>query len=132
VAVYVDEVRLYPVEAIKPAARRFGARWCHMTADTLPELHAMARRLGLTPTSFQADARYPHYDLVPSKRTLAIRAGAQEVKALDVVRARLRTEALAAGGCGKCFCKPSQVHTYCRCACHVLPAGQGRQEGAHS
>lgn len=47
-------------------------RWGHMIADTEEELQAMAERIGLRREWFQGD----HYDLVPSKRALAIRHGA--------------------------------------------------------
>lgn len=70
--VYVDALRAHPVAAIQPAARRYGQRWCHMIADTDDELHEMADKLGMRRAWFQGD----HYDLVPSKRGLAIRFGA--------------------------------------------------------
>jgi hypothetical protein len=50
---------------------------CHMTADTLDELHAMARQLGLKPEWFQ-DGRFPHYDVSESKRKRAVQLGAIE------------------------------------------------------
>lgn len=65
-SVYVDEIRTY----------RTG-RWCHMTADTEPELHVMAARIGLKRAWFQ-DTSIPHYDLRPSKRELAVQHGARE------------------------------------------------------
>jgi hypothetical protein len=52
-AVYVDD-ELIPWR---------GKLWCHLVADTLPELHAFARRLGLRQAWFQAKAAYPHYDV---------------------------------------------------------------------
>lgn len=75
-SVYVDT----PVEyASEPAGyvgrQRMRARWGHMIADSLAELHAMAARIGLRRAWFQA-GKNPHYDLVPTKRTLAIRLGA--------------------------------------------------------
>jgi hypothetical protein len=80
--IVVDELRTYPPEAIKPAARRYGNRWCHMLTDgSKEELHAFAAKLGLSRSSFQEHATLWHYDLVPSKRLLALRLGAQEVPA---------------------------------------------------
>lgn len=59
------------------------SRWCHMFADTEEELHAMAERIGMRREWFQdrrkGDHRFPHYDLVPSKRALAVKFGAEQV-----------------------------------------------------
>lgn len=51
---------------------------CHMIADTEAELHAMADAIKLARVHFQAppEHMHPHYDLVTSKRGLAIAAGA--------------------------------------------------------
>jgi len=51
---------------------------CHMLADTLPELHIMARRLSLKRSWFQ-NRTLPHYDLTLNKRQHAIRLGAIEI-----------------------------------------------------
>ncbi len=51
------------------------AEACHLLADTLEELHAAARGLGLKPEWFQV-GRVPHYDLTKNKRTLAVVLGA--------------------------------------------------------
>ncbi len=94
--VYVDALFEATPQGDTPLARqarRNGRRWCHMFADTLPELHAMADQLGLKRAWFQP-GRSPelnHYDLVPSKRALAVRLGAQEISTLEYMRAR-RTE----------------------------------------
>jgi hypothetical protein len=53
---------------------------CHMFTDgTLEELHAIAARIGMRRSSFQASASIPHYDLTPERRAAAVRAGAVEV-----------------------------------------------------
>lgn len=52
---------------------------CHMYADTLEELHVMAQRLGMKRRWFQNDPRLPHYDLVATRRAIAIQFGAKEV-----------------------------------------------------
>lgn len=54
---------------------------CHMFADTEEELHAMADKIGLKRSWFQnqPDELYPHYDLVASKRKLAVQNGAVEL-----------------------------------------------------
>lgn len=80
-AVYVDVLRTYPTAAIAPAARRHGQRWCHMIADTRDELHALAERIGLKRSWFQGD----HYDLVPTKRLAAVRAGAISLETREFI-----------------------------------------------
>jgi hypothetical protein len=57
--------------------------WCHLLADTEPELHAAAQQLGLRRSWYQskgpADPAW-HYDLTPGKRAQAVnKLGAQEV-----------------------------------------------------
>ena len=56
---------------------RYG-KSCHMTADTLDELHAMAERIGLQRSYFQPHPRFPHYDLNAGRREAAVCAGAVE------------------------------------------------------
>jgi hypothetical protein len=52
---------------------------CHMYADTLDELHAMAKRIGMRRDWFQDHKpSFPHYDLVASRRELAVHHGAIE------------------------------------------------------
>lgn len=69
-SVYVDR-------AANPLRRMI---MCHMIADTLDELHAMAERIGLSRRWFQAapPASFPHYDVARGKRGEAIAAGAIE------------------------------------------------------
>ncbi|RYG42614.1 DUF4031 domain-containing protein [bacterium] len=81
-AVYVD--KLFEARPIHGQTL-----WCHMTADTLEELHAMAERLGMKREWFQ-DKRTPHYDLPPSRRILAIELGAVEIDQYALARARIR------------------------------------------
>ena len=59
-AAYVDQMRL-PFR---------GYIMSHLTADSLAELHAMARRIGMQRRWFQAPpiASYPHYDIPEDKR----------------------------------------------------------------
>ncbi len=49
---------------------------CHMYADTLEELHSMALKIGMKLSWFQNKESLQHYDLVASRRKLAIRYGA--------------------------------------------------------
>jgi len=51
----------------------------HMIADTLPELHEMADKIGVARRWFQAKSSFPHYDVCKSKRELAIQLGAVAV-----------------------------------------------------
>lgn len=55
---------------------------CHMIADTLDELHVMADKIGLKRSWFQNKPTElcPHYDLVASKRKLAVQNGATELE----------------------------------------------------
>jgi Protein of unknown function (DUF4031) len=80
-AVYVDAAR------IPARVGRLTARWSHLTADTQPELHEFAERIGLRRAWFQTckhnvacqpAERCPHwhYDVTDTKRALAIAAGA--------------------------------------------------------
>jgi len=88
-SVYVDQLR--QIKAKGEQARRVGTRnghrWCHMWADTLEELHAMARRIGMKRAWFQDHASLPHYDLTPSRRAKAVSSGAKEVGLREMMQA---------------------------------------------
>lgn len=61
---------------------------CHMLADTVEELHEMAKKLGLKQEWFQEKST-PHYDICQSKRKLAIKCGAIEIdryKVVEIIR----------------------------------------------
>jgi len=51
---------------------------CHMAADTLDELHAMAELLGIR-RWFQDKLGAPHYDISKLNRAKAVSLGAMEV-----------------------------------------------------
>jgi hypothetical protein len=72
-SVYVD-----PVMAHGGSKTFRWERSCHMYADTLEELHAMARAIGMRREWFQAKDKLPHYDLVATRRTAAVEHGAVE------------------------------------------------------
>ena len=75
--IYVDQ--LFKAMPRTAQARQFGTRWCHLTCDgNLEELHQFAERLGLRRSYFQDHRLLPHYDLVPSKRAMAVQLGAIE------------------------------------------------------
>lgn len=77
-AVYVDNAR-----------RPFGRmRMCHVLADSLEELHAMADKLGLRRSWFQTRP-VPHYDTCQTFRAKAVKLGAVEAdrrKVAELVR----------------------------------------------
>jgi hypothetical protein len=77
-AILVDEAR-WPYR---------GQMYCHMISDKgdLSELHAFAAKLGLKRLWFQNKPRWPHYDLAPSTRRLAVQLGAEEVTSSEMVR----------------------------------------------
>jgi Protein of unknown function (DUF4031) len=94
-AVYVDE----------PIWESRGRRWCHLTADTSPELHEFASRLGLLRQWFQSKSGRPwhdHYDLPEDVRLQAIACGAQSLTTREMGRRQAerrraaRTPAVAA------------------------------------
>jgi hypothetical protein len=60
---------------------------CHLIADTEVELHAMASSIGLKRAWFQSGEKHtmPHYDLVASKRKLAVEKGAIEIGRDEIV-----------------------------------------------
>lgn len=95
-ACYVDDMMM---EATVPnGGRSVSGKWCHLTADTDEELHALAAAIGMRRSWFQpakvvADTQYTrakcperigkpfpgsrnHYDVTAPKRKLAIAHGA--------------------------------------------------------
>ena len=70
---FVDTPREYGREPAGYRGRlRTRIRWGHLIADTEDEAHVIAQRIGLRREWWQGN----HYDLVPSKRTAAMRLGA--------------------------------------------------------
>ena len=73
--VYIDNIQQYS-----------SGPWCHMAPDSgLDELHAIAARIGLKREWFQDHHLVPHYDLRPSKRGQAIKAGAVAVNQFELL-----------------------------------------------
>lgn len=56
-----------------------GMMMCHMFAEKVEDLHAMADRIGVQRRWFQNKPGFPHYDICKSKRALAVARGAVEV-----------------------------------------------------
>lgn len=63
---------------------------CHMLADTIEELHAMAHKIGIQRRWFQNKSAAPHYDICKSKRTLAVKFGAIECDRRQIVEVMRR------------------------------------------
>ncbi len=62
--------------------------WCHMVSDVgAEELHEFAAKLGLKREWSQErpKASAHHYDLIPTKRALAVKLGAIEVPSRELV-----------------------------------------------
>lgn len=59
---------------------------CHMVADDLGELHAMAEAIGVRRKWFQAKSSVPHYDICKSKKALAVKLGACEITSRELVK----------------------------------------------
>lgn len=85
--VYVDE--LMDCASFSPPPC-FKGRSCHMWADTIPELLAMADRIGLKYEWIDNNRRgdFPHFDLTRRRRRAAIMAGAKKCLLRDYLRAR--------------------------------------------
>jgi hypothetical protein len=109
---YVDKLQVWPNPRnarVRRVGEKHGHQWCHLWADTLEELHAMARKIGMKPEWFQnapapcavgfiegevmeaARRRaisLPHYDLVPPRRDEAVALGAIEFDLADWYRGK--------------------------------------------
>lgn len=62
-----------------------GKQSCHMVTDQFDfnELHLMAAAIGMQRAWFQTDSSIPHYDLVESRRKVALAKGAKEISRKD-------------------------------------------------
>lgn len=60
-------------------------QWSHMiSTESVDELHAMADQLGLRRSWFQ-NGSFAHYDIVPTKRAIALKLGAREAPARAIL-----------------------------------------------
>ena len=88
--VYVDE----------PIYQWRGFRWCHLTADSVGELHAFASALGLRRSRFQTKPGRPwadHYDITEHKRREAVALGAVEITMRELGAQLARKREVARG-----------------------------------
>lgn len=77
---------------------------CHLFTNDkdIEPLHQLAEKIGLRRQYFQNKKGFPHYDLIESKRKLAIKNGATELTAkdkykwMDIIQA-MRKEAFQHG-----------------------------------
>lgn len=81
-AVYVDK-----------SQRRFRRMiTCHMLADTLEELHAMAEAIGCSRGWYQISRTgVPHYDIPKERRAHALELGALEIGIRETAAVMART-----------------------------------------
>ena len=73
---------------VDPAIHLYrGQKYCHLFADSLRELYEIGERIGMRRSWFQSPpkASWPHYDLNPRKRALAVVEGAFEVESHQTV-----------------------------------------------
>lgn len=96
--VYVDDSGIRANVHDGETGRNYNTRWCHLFCDgDLDELHRFAAGIGMRRSWFQGqpEHRYPHYDVVPSRRARAVAAGAVEVtwrESLPILKAAFPPE----------------------------------------
>lgn len=79
-AVYVDSMK----------ANYGRMTMCHMIADTLEELLAMADQIGVARKWLQKEGTYQeHFDICQSKRRLAVSFGAEEISMKELCKKTL-------------------------------------------
>ena len=90
--IMVDELSTYGVAKTGQAARVFGVgkQSCHLMIDggDVEELHAFAAKIGMKRSWFHDSKGAPHYDLTPTRREAAVRAGAVFVPAREQAMTR--------------------------------------------
>lgn len=85
---YVDPLFVMPARNARVfrVGERHGHQWCHLWADSVEEMHAMAAKVGMRREWFQDKPGFPHYDLVPPRRAAALALGAIEYDLRDWIR----------------------------------------------
>ncbi len=85
--VYVDQITTYSPTIIQGQARMWGNQWSHLwTNGDIEELHIFAEAIGLKREWFQPHHIFDHYDIVPSRRDRALRAGAVFITTREFLR----------------------------------------------
>ncbi len=78
---------------VDAAVWNFGRmKMCHMVAESLDQLHAMADRIGVHRRWFQDKPGFPHYDICVAKRRLAVANGAKEISWHELVEFRRKQQ----------------------------------------
>lgn len=106
---------------------------CHMFADSKGELVAFARRLRLKETWLQGENRNPpflHFDLVPSMRALAVKAGASELSREEAVAKWRNLAAPFFPAAQKCHHDPEVVGCPFCISKHLNPAAPATEHSA--
>lgn len=85
---------IYVDESIWPHR---GQLYCHMYSDSgLDDLHQFAQAIGLRRSWFQDKPHFPHYDLSPKLRAVAVRNGAVSITTTEMVNLKRKTQGLEA------------------------------------
>jgi hypothetical protein len=62
-----------------------GMAMSHMAADTIEELHLMAKNIGIDIKYFQNKPGKPHYDICKQNKALAMKLGAKLVDDREII-----------------------------------------------
>lgn len=81
-----------PVYVDDPIYRYGRMLMCHMVADSLEELHAMADRIGVARRHFQDHPGRQHYDICKTKRYMAVHFGAIETDGKGIIQVLRRNQ----------------------------------------
>ncbi|MDD5649698.1 MAG: DUF4031 domain-containing protein [Candidatus Nanoarchaeia archaeon] len=89
--IFVDKLAVYSNDQLSDINKRYDlfTKWSHLFSDNdEKELHDFALKLGLKKEWFKNIKNFPHYDIVESKRKLAIQLGAREINLRVYLKAR--------------------------------------------
>lgn len=90
--VYVDKLFFAVSKKARRVGERNGHQWCHMWSEDVEALHVIAKKIGMKRAWFQDKPGFPHYDLTPGKRKLAVAAGAVEISLIEWKRDKIKSE----------------------------------------
>lgn len=79
--IYVDQ----PIYA-RAGVKNPRVTYAHMVADTIQELHAFAKQIGIKPHFFHRSPAAHHYDINATQQYKAINAGAQLVTSREILK----------------------------------------------